>query len=411
MGYILNEDQKSLVAMAHDFCEKEIKPYAAQWDRDGTFPLETYKKAMEIGYHCLEIPEEYGGGGIDYVTVAAVMEEFAKYDLGFATTLMGTTLSLKPVLMHGTPEQKKMYADVIVGGGLGAFALTEAGAGSDAAACRTTAVREGDEYVINGTKCFITNSTYAEIFVVFASTNREAGVKGLSAFIVERNRPGFSVDKHEDKMGIRTSDTASLVFDNVRIPADHLLGKEGEGFKYAMQTLDLARPFVGASAVGLAQRAVDEAVKYAKERICFGKPSPSSRPSSSCWPTWRSAWRPPARWSSTLSSWPRPTSPIVRKLPWPSAMPETWPSRWPATRCRSWAAMATAGSTRWRSCCVTPRSSRSTRAPTRCSAWSSPASCCADEPGNGYPLPAPPPPAHAYGGWCEGAMGERLSCF
>ena len=272
MGYILNEDQKSLVAMAHDFCEKEIKPYAAQWDRDGTFPLETYKKAMEIGYHCLEIPEEYGGGGIDYVTVAAVMEEFAKYDLGFATTLMGTTLSLKPVLMHGTPEQKKMYADVIVGGGLGAFALTEAGAGSDAAACRTTAVRDGDEYVINGTKCFITNSTYAEIFVVFASTNREAGVKGLSAFIVERNRPGFSVDKHEDKMGIRTSDTASLVFDNVRIPADHLLGKEGEGFKYAMQTLDLARPFVGASAVGLAQRAVDEAVKYAKERICFGKP-------------------------------------------------------------------------------------------------------------------------------------------
>ena len=138
MGYILNEDQKSLVAMAHDFCEKEIKPYAAQWDRDGVFPLESYKKAMEIGYHCLEIPEEYGGGGIDYVTVAAVMEEFAKYDLGFATTLMGTTLSLKPVLMHGTPEQKKMYADVIVGGGLGAFALTEAGAGSDAAACRTT---------------------------------------------------------------------------------------------------------------------------------------------------------------------------------------------------------------------------------------------------------------------------------
>ena len=114
MGYILNEDQKSLVAMAHDFCEKEIKPYAAQWDRDGVFPLESYKKAMEIGYHCLEIPEEYGGGGIDYVTVAAVMEEFAKYDLGFATTLMGTTLSLKPVLMHGTPEQKKMYADVIV---------------------------------------------------------------------------------------------------------------------------------------------------------------------------------------------------------------------------------------------------------------------------------------------------------
>ena len=210
MGYLLNEEQRGLVAMAHDFCEKELKPFAAQWDREGIFPLETYKKAMEIGYHCLEIPEEFGGSGINYITVAAVMEEFAKYDLGFATTLMGTTLSLKPVLMHGTPEQKKMYSEIIVGGGLGAFALTEADAGSDAAACRTTAVRDGDEYVINGTKCFITNSSYAEIFVVFASTNREAGVKGLSAFIVERDRAGFSVDKHEDKMGIR-SDRKSVV--------------------------------------------------------------------------------------------------------------------------------------------------------------------------------------------------------
>ena len=271
MGYLLNEEQRGLVAMAHDFCEKELKPFAAQWDREGIFPLETYKKAMEIGYHCLEIPEEFGGSGIDYITVTAVMEEFAN-DLGFATTLMGTTLSLKPVLMHGTPEQKKMYSEIIVGGGLGAFALTEADAGSDAAACRTTAVRDGDEYVINGTKCFITNSSYAEIFVVFASTNREAGVKGLSAFIVERDRAGFSVDKHEDKMGIRSSNTASLVLDNVRIPASHLLGKEGEGFKYAMQTLDLARPFVGASAVGLAQRCVDEAAAYANQRICFGKP-------------------------------------------------------------------------------------------------------------------------------------------
>ena len=272
MGYMLNEEQKDIVKMAHDFCEKEIKPFAAQWDKDGIFPLDTVKKAMDIGYHCLEIPEEFGGSGIDYVTVAAVMEEFAKYDLGFATTLMGTTLSLKPVLMHGTPEQKKMYSDVIVGGGLGAFALTEADAGSDAAATRTTAVRDGNEYVINGSKCFITNSTYADIFVVFALTDKTKGVKGISAFIVERNRPGFSVDKHEDKMGLRSSDTASLVFEDVRIPEDHLLGKEGEGFKYAMQTLDLARPFVGASAVGVAQRCIDEAAVYAKQRQCFGAP-------------------------------------------------------------------------------------------------------------------------------------------
>lgn len=271
MGYQLTEDQMGLVKMARDFAEREVKPNAARWDREGIFPLETYQKAMEIGFHCLEIPEEYGGGGIDYVTVAAVMEEFAKYDLGFATTLMGTTLSLKPVLMHGTPEQKKWYADIIVGGGLGAFALTEAGAGSDAGACATTAVRDGNEYVLNGTKCFITNSTYAEVFVVFASTDKSKGVKGLSAFLVERGRPGFTVDKHEDKMGLRSSDTASLAFEEVRIPADHLLGREGEGFTYAMQTLDLARPFVGASAVGVAQRAVDEAARYAKQRVCFGK--------------------------------------------------------------------------------------------------------------------------------------------
>lgn len=164
------------------------------------------------------------------------------------------------------------YADIITGGGLGAFALTEAGAGSDAGACATVAVRDGDAYILNGTKCFITNSTYAEIFVVFASTDRGKGAKGLSAFLVERGRPGFTVDKHEDKMGLRSSDTASLAFEDVRIPVDHLLGREGEGFKYAMQTLDLARPFVGASAVGVAQRAVDEAGRYAKQRICFGKP-------------------------------------------------------------------------------------------------------------------------------------------
>jgi len=272
MGYLLNEEQRGLVAMAHDFCEKELKPFAAQWDREGIFPLETYKKAMEIGYHCLEIPEEFGGSGIDYITVAAVMEEFAKYDLGFATTLMGTTLSLKPVLMHGTPEQKKMYSEIIVGGGLGAFALTEADAGSDAAACRTTAVRDGDEYVINGTKCFITNSSYAEIFVVFASTNREAGVKGLSAFIVERDRAGFSVDKHEDKMGIRSSTTSDVVMEDCEIPASALIGREGDGFKIVMQTLDKGRVCAASSALGVARAALEHSIRYAQERIQKGKP-------------------------------------------------------------------------------------------------------------------------------------------
>ncbi len=272
MGYVLDEAQKALVANAHEFCEKEIKPNIAQWDRDGVFPLESYKRAMDLGFHIMEIPEEYGGLGLSYVTVAAVMEEFGKYDLGYATTIMGTTLSLKTVLMNGTDAQKQMYADVIIPGGIGAFALTEPNAGSDAASVKTKADKVGDEYILNGSKCFITNAQFADIFVVFASTDREKGVKGLSAFIVEADRPGITIDKDEDKMGIRTSNTASVTFQDVHIPADHLLGKEGSGFKYAMQTLDLARPVVGAAAVGLAQRCVDEAGTYMKQRICFGKP-------------------------------------------------------------------------------------------------------------------------------------------
>jgi len=272
MGYLLNDEQMSLVEMARDFCEKEIKPNVAKWDADGIVPLEAYKKAMEIGFHILEIPEEYGGGGMDYMTVAAVLEEIAKYDLGIVSSLMGSTLGFKSVLIAGTPEQKRQYADVMIGGGFGAFALTEPEAGSDVGACRTTAVRDGDEYVINGSKCFITNTTYADVFIVFASTDKSKGPKGLSAFIVESSREGISIGKSEDKMGIRTSDTASPSFDNVRIPASNLLGREGDGFKLAMQTLDLARPFVGATACGIAQRALDEAKEYAKVRICFGKP-------------------------------------------------------------------------------------------------------------------------------------------
>ena len=272
MGYLLCDEGRELVELAHDFCEKEILPNAATWDREHIFPKDVLERAMEVGFHTLEIPEEYGGNGMDYVSVAAVYEEFAKYDLGFATTLMANTLSLKPVLMHGSDEQKKKYAEIIVNGGFGAFGLTEPDAGSDAGAMRTTAVKDGDEYVLNGSKCFITNSTYADEFVIFAVTDKEKGLKGISAFIVERDRKGFSVGKEEDKLGIRSSNTASLSLDDVRIPASNLIGEEGKGFIYAMETLDLARPLVGATAVGVAQRAVDEAGKYALERKAFGKP-------------------------------------------------------------------------------------------------------------------------------------------
>ncbi|SMC91116.1 acyl-CoA dehydrogenase family protein [Papillibacter cinnamivorans] len=272
MGYILNDEGNDLLQMVREFAEKEVKPYAAEFDRTGEFPMEMYKKGMEMGLHALEIPAEYGGGGLDYITCAAISEELAKADAGFSTGISAVGLALKPVLFFGTPEQKKMFSDIVVNGGMACFALTEPDAGSDAGATKTTAVRDGDEYVINGSKCFITGAAHSDVMVVFATVDKSKGLKGVTAFIVEANRPGISIGKEEDKMGIRLSNTASISFDDVRVPVDHRLGAEGEGFKIAMVTLDASRPFVGAGAVGIAQRALDEAVKYAKERIAFGKP-------------------------------------------------------------------------------------------------------------------------------------------
>lgn len=272
MGYMLNEEQRELQTMVREFVTNEVKPYVSEYDKTGELPIELYKKAFEMGLHCLEIPEEFGGGGVDYMAAAAIYEEIGKIDAGFATGLCAISLALKPVLIAGTAEQKKMFADIVIPGAFAAFALTEPNAGSDAAAVRTTAVKDGDEYVINGTKCFITNGGVADVYVVFANVDKSKGLKGLSAFIVEKSRSGITVGKEEDKMGIRLSNTCDVIFENVRIPADHLLGKEGEGFKIAMKTLDLARPFVGAVAVGIAQRALEESVKYSKERITFGKP-------------------------------------------------------------------------------------------------------------------------------------------
>lgn len=272
MGYILNEEQTNLVDMIKIFMTKEVKPHVAEFDKTGEFPRELYKKAFAMGLHCLEIPEEFGGGGVDYMTAAAIYEEMAKIDAGFSTGLCATSLSLKPVLIAGTPQQKKLFSDIIVPGAFGAFCLTEPNAGSDAGSVRTTAVRDGDEYVINGVKCFITNGGVSDVYVVFASTDKSKGLKGLTAFIVEKSRGGITVGKEEDKMGIRLSNTTEVVFEDIRIPASNLLGKEGDGFKIAMKTLDLSRPFVGAVAVGIAQRAIEEAVKYSKERTQFGKP-------------------------------------------------------------------------------------------------------------------------------------------
>lgn len=217
-------------------------------------------------------PRAYGGPELDSVTISLIMEEFAYGCAGVATTLGGNGLSSYPVLIAGTEEQKKLFFGRLLAGGLGAFALTEPGAGSDAGAVSTSARREGDEYVINGTKCFITTGAMADIFIVFASINPTMKARGLSAFIVEREREGISIGHEEDKMGIRASNAVEVRFNNVRVPADHLLGKEGEGFKIAMQTLDMARPIVGAIAVGVARAALEECIDYVKSRMDGTKP-------------------------------------------------------------------------------------------------------------------------------------------
>ena len=275
MGYILNEESMDVVKLARDFAEKEVKPVCAEYDKNGEFPMDLYQKAFDLGFHALEIPEEFGGSGLDYYTCCAVYEEFARIDAGFCTGVAADGLALKTVLMFGNDEQKQYFADYICGGkgnGFAAFALTEPDAGSDAGAGKTVAEKVGDEYVINGRKCFITNAGPAQIYVVFAITDKSKGAKGYSAFIVERDRAGVSVGKEEDKMGIRLSNTADVVFDDVHVPADHLIGKDGKGYGYAMSTLDLARPIIGAMSAGIIRRCIEECVEYAKQRVTFGKP-------------------------------------------------------------------------------------------------------------------------------------------
>ena len=270
--YILDDDGKDLLATVKEFCEKEVKEQCKEYDVTGEWPKEIYDKATEMGLGCLEVPEEYGGLGIDKITAAALYEEMAKADAGFFTTFAASNLGYKPVLIAGTEEQKQWASDILLEGGYGAFCLTEPMGGSDPACCKTTAVKDGDDYIINGRKCFITNGGVADFYIVTAMTDKSKGVKGMSAFYVEKGTAGLSVGNEENKMGIRTSNTTDVVFEDMRVPASALIGKEGEGFKIAMQTLDMARAIMGIGAVGVAQRAIDEAVAYSKQRVTFGQP-------------------------------------------------------------------------------------------------------------------------------------------
>ena len=274
MDFALNEEQLELQEMVREFVEKEITPYAAEMDAENHMRDGLIDKANEMGLLNVIVPEELDGPGLDSISVATIYEELGKGCAGVATSLAANSLATVPVLLAGTDEQKKMYCDILNNGGLAAFALTEPGAGSDAGGVSTRAVHNKEEgtYTLNGTKMFITNGGLAEIFLVFANTRKTGGIRGLTAFIVPKDTQGFSVGKKENKMGIRPSNTTELVLQDVVIPESYRVGREGEGFRIAMNTLDSARPFVGAVSVGIAQAALDCAVKYAKERRQFGQP-------------------------------------------------------------------------------------------------------------------------------------------
>jgi len=274
MNFELTEEQLLIQAMVREFAAAEVAPIAAEIDRDHRFPEELIPKLAEIGLMGVPFPEEFGGAGADYLSFAIVVEELARVCASTSVIVAAHAgLATYPIFMYGTPEQKEKYVRSLASGEkLGAFAITEPGAGTDAGSGKTTAVLDGDEYVLNGSKIFITNGGYADVYVVTAMTDPDRGTRGISAFIVERDTPGFTVGERERKLGIRASSTTPLYFSDCRIPKDALLGKEGKGYMMAMETFDGGRVGVAAQAVGIAQAALDASIEYAKERVQFGKP-------------------------------------------------------------------------------------------------------------------------------------------
>jgi acyl-CoA dehydrogenase len=269
----LTDEQKDLRELAHNFAEKEIRRVAWDYDRDATWPQEIIEKAHEVGLMNVEIPEEYGGGGLHVFEGCLIEEEFGWGCTGIGTSLMCNGLAAWPVMLGGSEEVKKEFLGMLAEEPrLASFCLTEPEAGSDVGSMRTRAEKRGDTYVINGSKVFITNGSHASWYAVYAKTDPDAGHKGISAFVVPRDTPGVSVVKKEDKLGQRASDTAQIQFEDVEVPAEYLLGEENQGFKLAMMTLDRTRPGVAALGVGLARAAFEFATDYAKERIQFGVP-------------------------------------------------------------------------------------------------------------------------------------------
>ncbi|MEO0053655.1 MAG: acyl-CoA dehydrogenase, partial [candidate division WOR-3 bacterium] len=274
MNFSLTEEQVMLRNMVKDFATKELEPKAAQIDASGEFPYETIRKLAELGLLSMTIPEKYGGANFDFVSLAIAIEEISRgCGSTGVITAVHNTLCAWPIVNWGTEEQKARYLPRMATGELlGAFGLTEANAGSDPASMETKAVLKGDRYILNGSKRFITNAGAARIFVVFAKTAPELGSKGVTAFIVERDFPGFSIGKHEDLLGLRATANGELIFEDCEVPKENVLGEVNGGFKIALGTIDVSRIDIGAQAVGIAQAAFEKALAYSKERKQFGKP-------------------------------------------------------------------------------------------------------------------------------------------
>src|SRR5437867_4233851 len=273
VSFGLTDEQKALRGLAHDFAEREIRPRERDYDESSTHPADVLAKAHELGLMNVHVPEAYGGLELGAFEGMLIGEELCWGCSGIGTAIAANGLGHGPVIISGTEEQKRKWLPPLVEGALlTSFALTEPNAGSDVSGIQTTAVRNGDDYVLNGSKMFISNAGHAAWMVVFASTDKSKGHRGLSAFIVRADAQGFTVEKHLDKMGQRATDTSAVAFQDVKVPAANRLGEEGEGFKIAMKTLDFTRPGTAAGAVGVAQAAFDYAVAYAKERVQFGQP-------------------------------------------------------------------------------------------------------------------------------------------
>lgn len=273
MDFSLTKQENLFLQMIREFAENEVKPLAAEVDEQERFPMETVEKMAKIGIMGIPIPKQYGGQGGSTQMYSMAVEELSRVCATTGVVVSAhTSLCAEPILMFGTEEQKNKYLPKLASGEwIGAFGLTEPNAGTDAAMQQTTAVDAGDKWILNGSKIFITNASYANVYVVFAMTDKSLGTKGISAFIVERDFKGFSIGKKEKKLGIRGSATCELIFENCEVPKENMLGKEGKGFKIAMMTLDGGRLGIASQALGIAQGAMDETVKYVKERKQFGK--------------------------------------------------------------------------------------------------------------------------------------------